>query len=253
MRSTSRLKRLPFVGRWRREPETVDTRPYGYDLLGELQHDLDPDHLPPAKQQVAHATLLENLRAIDTRLDVPTLVIAAVGRAETARPVIAGVIIQAHLSGLRLGLGKLVPAEGFRQLRRRVPATHTIEDTRPGGSSSPNDMALRIVGSPDVEELTAWYNKAASGSDLLLIEAPPLLRSVDAALLGRACDGLVLVMETLGTRQEDLETAIDRARAAGSPPVGLVTAEHREWLPRSLRKILPSYPRTVRPRSQGAV
>lgn len=248
----ARIGRLPFVGRFFREPEPTKTaRPHGYDLLGELRQDLDPTLLPPAREQVAHASLLESLRALDSRLETPTVVIAGIDTADAPRPVIAGLIIQAHLRGLKLSLGKLVPGKGFRLLRKRVPRTTPGDDTRaPGVDASAEDLALQIVGAPPSNVLEDWYDKAAGNADLLVIEAPPLIESVDAALLGRACDGLVLVVEPTRTRQADFETAVERARAASCPPIGLVMSQHREWLPRAVLKILPTYPRTVRRRRQ---
>lgn len=245
-RAQQLLSRAPLLGR--RFQGHSATRPHGYDLLGELHEDLDPESLPSPKQQVAHAALLESLRALDTVLDVPTVVIAGVSTADSARSVIAGLIIQAHLSGLHMSLGKLVQGKGFRMLRKRVSRSEPGEDTRAPGSGNPEDLALQIVGAPDPTTLRDWYHRAAEGSDLLLVEAPPMLKSADAALLGRACDGLVLVARTLRTRQEAFEVAVDRARAAGSPPIGLVMDHHQDWLPRVIRKILPAYPRTFKRR-----
>ena len=242
-----RLRKIPLLGRLIGESDVQIARPHGYDLIGELEHDLDPEQLPPAKQQAAHAALLESLRALRTGLDVPTVVIAAVEKAEAARPVIAGLIIQSHLRGLRLSLGKLVPGQGYRLLRKRLPRGAGEDGTRPPRVGEDDDLALRMVGAPDSEKLRRWYEVAAKDRDLLLIEAPPLLSSVDAALLGRACDGLILVSRSMVTRQEDLETALERAKAAGCPPIGLIIDKHREWLPRLIRKILPGYPRTIRP------
>ena len=242
------LEKAPFVGRWLRTSRRSASRPHGYDLLGELHEDLDPAALPSAKQQVAHAGLLESLRALDTVLDVPTVVIAGVSTAESARPVIAGLIIQAHLNGLHMTLGKLVQGKGFRMLRKRVSRPDPGEDTRAPGLGGSEDMALQIVGAPDPVTLQQWYNRAAEGSDLLLVEAPPMLKSVDAALLGRASDGVILVAQPMTTRQEEFEVAVEKARAAGSPPIGLVMDQHRDWLPRVIRKILPAYPKTFRRR-----
>ena len=241
-------EKTPFFGRWLKKSRIAISRPHGYDLLGELHEDLDPSDLPSAKQQVAHAGLLESLRALDTTLDVPTVVIAGVSTAESARPLIAGLIIQAHLNGLHLALGKLVPGKGFRMLRKRISRAEPGEDTRAPGASGPEDLALQIVGAPDMATLRNWYVRAAEGADLLLVEAPPMIKSVDAALLGRACDGMILVAQPMTTRQEDFEVAVEKARAAGSPPIGLVMDQHRDWLPRVIRKILPAYPRSFRRR-----
>ena len=247
-------RRWPWIRRfWPADEAPKTARPHGYDLLGELHEDLDPARLPSPKQQVAHAALLESLRGLDTDLVVPTVVIAGVDSADVPRPVIAGLVIQAHQRGLRLALGKLVPGKGFRHLRKRVPRQVPGDDTRaPGIDSQAEDLALQIVGAPDETVLRQWYARAAETADLLVIEAPPLLTSSDAALLARACDGLVLVIETLGTKQDAFETAVERARAAGSPPLGVVMNRHREWLPRILGKILPGYPRIAHGRRSSS-
>ena len=237
---------------WRRRDSQGKDRPIGYDLIGGLDHDLDERSLPPARQQVAHASLLESLRALATDLPVPTVVIAGIEADEDARAVIAGLNIQAHLHGLRLVLAKLVPQQGHRVLRKRVPRTEStstaITRDETYDSHGPAAMGIEMVGAPDPTVLREWYERAAEGNDLLIVEAPPMLKSVDAALLGRACDGLVLVVTSLATKQEELETAVEKARAAGCPPIGLVIADHSEWLPRTLRKFLPTYPRSVKPR-----
>lgn len=258
---TSRLARLLARLGLRRRRQ-LETRPHGYDLVGELERDLDPADLPPPRQQVAHASLLESLRALETQMAVPTVVVAGITTSDAARPTLAGVIIQAHLSGRRLALGKLIQGPGFRVLRKRVPRDRDavpLEDTRAALvatddgelielSDDPSDDArpLRLVGAPDAAQVTDWYHQVAQGYDLLLIEAPAMLQSVDAALLGRLCDGLLLIADSMSTRQEELETAVEKARAAGCPPLGLVVQNHREWLPRVVRKILPSYPRILR-------
>lgn len=246
------VRRVPWLGRFvPAEEEPKKARPHGYDLLGELREDLDPTLLPPAKQQVAHAALLESLRGLDSDLEVPTVVISGVDSADAPRPVIAGLMIQAHLRGLRLTLGKLVPGKGFRLLRKRVPRNVPGDDTRaPGVDSQAEDMALQIIGAPDETILRDWYQRAAETADLLVIEAPPMLTSSDAALLARACDGLVLVVEMLGTKQDAFETAVERARAAGAAPIGVVMDRHREWLPRVFGKLLPGYPRIAHRRAR---
>ncbi len=47
-------------------------------------------------------------------------------------------------------------------------------------------------------------------------------RSVDAVLLGAACDGLVLVAEDGVTDRSALRAAADRARDSGCRPLGVV-------------------------------
>ncbi|MEM6796158.1 MAG: hypothetical protein AAF725_19445, partial [Acidobacteriota bacterium] len=57
-----KLSRVPLLGRLWSAREPLESRPHGYDLIGDLDEDLDPEFLPPAKQQAAHAALLESLR-----------------------------------------------------------------------------------------------------------------------------------------------------------------------------------------------
>ncbi len=81
---------------------------------------------------------------------------------------------------------------------------------------------------------------------LTIIQAPPLLHSVDAALVARACNGLVLVVEPLHTAREMLRTAVERARTADCRILGLAISGAREWLPRWLRRLFAGQARLGR-------
>jgi capsular exopolysaccharide synthesis family protein len=62
----------------------------------------------------------------------------------------------------------------------------------------------------------------AQRADLVLVDAPALLSSSDAAVLARLTDGAILVADARSTRASDLAQAADTLAAVGRPPVGVV-------------------------------
>lgn len=202
------------------------------------------DDLELIESQAALANLLEGLRALDKVAQIPAIVIAGVAVPDPARSVLRGLIEQAVVRGIRLGVAELT-----------LSANRRVIELRPTGGAADSDAAaatgalsFELTGTGVHDALREWIEATAAAYDLLIIEAPPLLSSVDAALAARACDGLVLVAQPLATQRDEFEAAIDRARSAGCRMLGLVMDGTRPWLPRFLRRILTSYPRTIRPR-----
>ena len=76
------------------------------------------------------------------------------------------------------------------------------------------------------------------GADIVLIEAPPLAGSADAALLARVCDGLVLVVEAAVTSRAELRRAVHLAETSGCRVIGLVMRGKYRALPSWLRRLL---------------
>lgn len=189
----------------------------------------------------AHGQLLDSLRAADTRYSAPGVVLAAAGGQASVRQVIDGLVRQARSLGVKLTLAEMVIEGDERVLRGR--------DTE---GALPTATALELTGGSD-PVLRDWFERATAGCDLLVVEGPPLTRSVDAALLARSGDGLVIVLEPLATQREDFDTAIERARASGCFVLGLVMSHHRHWLPRFLRGFFDTYPKSIRtrPRRSG--
>ncbi len=204
--------------------------------------------LNSAKKQNAHAALLDALRAVSGRAQTPTIVIAGMARSDAVGEVINGIASQAALRGVGVQIGDVV-----------VSTTHRILSTREG---TPEPRGLDFEGQPltartsldlelsapaTQEALKKWFVSAGAGYDLLIVAAPPLLSSVDAALVARACDGLVLVGEPLVTLRDEFEIAVERARSSGCRVLGLVMNDNREWLPRFLSRLFGTYPRSILP------
>jgi hypothetical protein len=86
--------------------------------------------------------------------------------------------------------------------------------------------------------LTRWFEQSSGGVDFIAIAAPPLDSSVEAALLARACDGLVIVVESEVTPRESLHRAVRLARASGCRLLGLVMSEPKARLPSWWRRLI---------------
>lgn len=178
------------------------------------------------RRRAAYAALLDNLRAIAKGSGLPSVVVAGASPVESLDPVFAGLAAEAQDRGLRLLTGELVLQRGRRVLRRRLDGT--------AGGDAP--LSIDLAGNPGPALLRRWLERAGDGYDLQLIAAPPLVSSVDAALLGRAADGLILVVEPRITRRDALQTAVERSRAAGCPVLGLVVSGVSRRRPRWLRR-----------------
>lgn len=191
-----------------------------------------------AATEGSYGRLLDSLRSADTRYSAPGIVLASTSSRRSVRSVIDGLTAQAHTMGVRLAVAELVFADAERVLRSR-------EDS---STSLPTTSSLELTGSGSDQILQDWFERATAGVDLLIIEGPPLARSVDAALMARAGDGLVIVAEPQATLVEEFETTIERAKASGCFVLGLVLHRHTHWLPRFLRGFFYKYPRSIRNR-----
>lgn len=93
----------------------------------------------------------------------------------------------------------------------------------------------RLLGSP---EFAAWLDVQQSTYDYVLLDAPPLLKSADATLMGRLCDGVVIVVESEVTQRTALAEAHEQLERAGVNIVGVVLNRIRNAIPALLRPYL---------------
>ncbi len=207
--------------------------PAGSDRLAQLTS---------VRKQNAHATLLDAMRTVAGTSQAPCIVVAGIASAASGQAVIEGVTDQAALRGVRLRIGDVSVTQSQRTLSIRDDRSAVIDES----------LSLELAAPSAQEALKTWFVTASSGFDLLIVAAPPILSSVDALLVARACDGLVLVAEPLVTQREEFEIAVERARASGCRVLGLVMHESREWLPRFLGRLFSSYPRSIRPKTDAS-
>lgn len=182
------------------------------------------EHTGPAlgEHPMEYANLLDSLRAIVHDRAVPAVVIAGASAGGAVPKVVRGLAAQARRTGLRLLVAELGKTAGRSSLRPRDAAAPALD---------PLDGALPGVRS--------WLERAAGGHDLVLVEAPPLDGSVEAALLGRTCDGLLLVVENGVTPTESLAKSVELAGAAGCRLLGVVMTGAKPWLSPWIRRLIP--------------
>lgn len=180
------------------------------------------------------AMLLDNLRALSSDAAIPKVVLAGISGRESLAEITRGLLGEAEERGFQLLLAELATGADHRILRCHQESA--------GADSSPISAApapLEVTGNPPPAITRRWLEETATGHDFLLIEAPPLQSSVEAALLARYCDGLVILVETDITGRLELKAAVERARAAGCTILGLVIIGQPASQPYWLRKLLP--------------
>ena len=236
-----------------REPAVAGRPPADLDQLrietAGAKNDSDSAFdLLSAKKQNSHAALLDALRAVSARVQTPSIVIAGIASNEPVGVVIDGIASQAAVRGVGVQIGDVVVSTSHRVLSTRegTPKPRGL-DGPPAVSPGETTLSLELSAPATQEALKKWFANAGAGYDLLIVAAPSLLSSVDAALVARACDGLVLVAEPLVTLRDEFEIAVERARSSGCRVLGLVMNDNQEWLPRILRRLFGNYPRSILP------
>jgi hypothetical protein len=170
-------------------------------------------------------TLLDRLRAHAARgMSARTLVLASPLSAPTASMVLDGLATRAERLGMEVVRGEL----------RDVASRHLLPARRSVSSTARQCLAVTPSPAHLATEVQAWLSQHQR-ADLVLIEAPPLLHSIDGALVARACDGLILVAERGRTERRALLEAAHRARIAGCALLGVVV-HNPDPLPRWLQR-----------------
>lgn len=167
--------------------------------------------------------LFERLRALPRRDVARTVVVTGVESRDRARAVAAALVRCAQGHGM--------------------PALLVTMCTAPAGPALvPDDAAgpvLVLDGTAAADArrpLDAWLSAHAAPTGLVVVDAPPLTDDGEAALVGAACDGLLVIAETLVTDRTALEHGVERARLAGARVLGAVCV-HRRPAPRWLARL----------------
>lgn len=85
------------------------------------------------------------------------------------------------------------------------------------GALPPNPSEL--LSSSQMSELLTGLKTRA---DIVLIDAPPLLPVTDAAILGRGCDGAILIVRQAKTTREQITRAMEALSSVGARVLGTV-------------------------------
>lgn len=95
-------------------------------------------------------------------------------------------------------------------------------------SGGPRDDAVTLLAG---ERMNGLIRQSARLFSLAIVDAPAVLPSVDAELLGQSVDGVILVVAAGQTQQEEVAAALERLLHAGSNVIGAVlTGVQRAWV-----------------------
>jgi capsular exopolysaccharide synthesis family protein len=92
----------------------------------------------------------------------------------------------------------------------------------PCGQLPPNPAELLASA-----RLRALIAEAVAEFDMVIVDGPPVLGLADAPLLGAACEGTLMVIESGKTRTRAALDAVNRLKAAGSHVLGAVLTKYR--------------------------
>jgi capsular exopolysaccharide synthesis family protein len=122
-----------------------------------------------------------------------------------------------QLFGLELGEGLIGALLEERTDGRLQPALMEGLKVLPAGKMLPNPA--KWLGSRRMRKVLA---ELAEQVEVVLIDSPPVLSVADAAVLARAVDGVLLVLEAGHTRREAARRAVESLRQVGANLMGVV-------------------------------
>ncbi len=199
---------------------------------------IEPPSLPSERTIGSFTALFDNLRAIGNGAPVGSVVISAASTIESVESISNGLANEVCRHSLRVMVAELTRSVSQPTLKIRLQSRDEKDSDVEIDVPPPAQMlTLDLRGGPVPQELTNWMASARAHYDMVILEAPPLGLSVDAAMLARACDGLILTAEARGTSKDMLMDAVGRADTVGCPLLGVVMQGRPEWTPLWLRRL----------------
>lgn len=101
----------------------------------------------------------------------------------------------------------------------------------PGPDLMPVPVAVTTAGGTAPQVLQGILQGVAGGYDWILLDGPPVLESPDAAPLGQAADGVVMVVQAGRTKRPVLARAVDLVDRSGGRVIGIVLNRRRLEIP----------------------
>jgi capsular exopolysaccharide synthesis family protein len=115
------------------------------------------------------------------------------------------------------GLSGLLRSDGQTLASAVVASDIPYLDVIPAGGLVPN--AAELLAQPRMAEL---LSEARRDYEWIVIDSPPLLPVTDAAVVSRAADGVVLVVDVRRTPLRTARRAVDHLRDVDAPLLGVV-------------------------------
>lgn len=192
----------------------------------------------PAERTIgSYSSLFDNLRVIGNGAPASSVVLAGASNFEGVSRLADGLAAEINRHRLKVAIATLSRGQSYPTLRLRL-----FSNTDAGEKSKdlPRAIDLDLRGGPIPTELIDWLAEVRESQDVVIIEAPPLGLSVDAAVVARACEGLMLVVEPRETAKEALLHSVERAEAVGCNILGLIAHGAPDRVPQWLRNLISS-------------
>jgi capsular exopolysaccharide synthesis family protein len=232
-------------------PSAHDVPP-ARDVPTVLPVDRAADALParvrrPDPVLAGHAALRESLLARADGRRLKTIVFAGCAGGEGCSRLVAGVARTFADAGLYVLLVDADPRVTDRRVgwRRAREVIETVPVEPAPAAVDAEEAHLTTTRSPaavpekerffDDGRFARWLETQRQVYDYVLIDAPPLLRFADAALMGRECDGVVLVTAAGWTARKSVVRARERLERAHVNVVGAVLNRASDPIPDALR------------------
>ncbi len=183
------------------------------------------------------ARAFDNLRAIAVDSGLRSIVVAPCSGREAVEDVIAGLATEANRHELQTFSARLRFSDGRYVIGEHTRFLTNSASLDPEAQKMADPISFRLNAGTLPAELTGWIEAAESACDLLIIHGPALGHNVDAALVGRGTDGVILVIEPHMTTHEDLRAAVERARSVHCNILGIVANGTRDELPAWMRQL----------------
>lgn len=110
-----------------------------------------------------------------------------------------------------------------------VPGHGTVAVAR--AALMPLPEAVVAAGGAAPQVMREVLQAVGAGYDWILLDGPPVLESPDAALLGQAADGVVVVVQAGRTKRPVLARAVDLVSRSGGRVLGTVLNRRRLEIP----------------------
>jgi capsular exopolysaccharide synthesis family protein len=118
------------------------------------------------------------------------------------------------------GLAEVINGKvSLSDVSQQVPELITLSVLPPGADIA---APTRLLQSSNMGRL---LDKARSGYDFIVVQAPTLTDYADAVVLGPLCDTAVLVVEPHRSRRADVESSLRQLKAVGIDVSGSIVAE----------------------------
>ena len=196
---------------------------------------VEPLRFPPSTSLAKGVdAVFHNIEALTMGRRPMALVFAGASASESVQALTSSLTDYAEGKGERVLVAELRESGGDRMLVCR----HPPEAATPSEDGDHSTLQIDLHGGANRETLARWREQVGPGADIMFLIGPPLVDSVDSALLASLCDGLIVVAVQEETHRASLTVASERARLTKTPTLAVVVNKGRDKTPSWLRRVL---------------